>query len=152
MKTKIRNLSSYVKLMYYVFEHFYIKVTTLLYFIFHIPARASYKAPKRCSRGSERGSDNVDPLPLPLPNPENIDTDKEMDNMTESPSFSSPQNSGVVSSVSLCFNISSIAVSLIVEKPMRREFLCLNISEVTGKLHGRSLTKSVELVSHSLTD
>ena len=78
--------------------------------------------------------------------------DKETDNMTESPSFSIPQNSGVVSSVSLCFNISSIAVSLIVEKPIRREFLCLNISEVTGRLHGRSLTKSVELVSHSLTD
>ena len=36
MKTKIRNLSSYVKLMYYVFEHFYIKVTTLLYFIFPV--------------------------------------------------------------------------------------------------------------------
>ena len=112
--------------------------------------RASYKAPQKLIQGSERGSNNIEPTSYS--NSENIDKVKETDNMTESRSLPSPPSCGVISSISLSFIISSIAVSITVEKPVRREFLCLTISEISGKLYGTALTKSVELVRHTLTD
>ena len=112
--------------------------------------RSSYKAPQKHSQGSERDSNKIEPTSHT--NSENIDNVKEMGNMTESRTLPSPPSCGVISSISLSFIISSIAVSIIVEKPVRREFLCFTISEISGRLYGTALTKSVELVRHTLTD
>ena len=54
---------------------------------------------------------------------------------------------GAIKSVSLSFRVSSVGVSVIVEKPVRREFLCLTVTDVQGKLNATSLTRSIELVS-----
>ena len=68
-------------------------------------------------------------------------------------SNSNNRNSGAILSVSVSFELSSVGVSLIVEKPIRREFLSLTVSEVTGKFHATVLTRSIELVrAHCVCD
>ena len=67
-------------------------------------------------------------------------TDNQLDNMNFS-------DFCAISIISLSFSISTVAVSLIVEKPIRREFLNFTISDLTGRFRGTTLTRSIEVVS-----